>query len=66
MSPEPPPLTREADGRGVRIGRPEWVQLLSLSGLVRGGVASIDPGCEFVGNSRFSPHMKLMGQSLAD
>jgi hypothetical protein len=29
-------------------------------------VASIDLGCEFVGNSRFSPNMTLMGQSLAD
>lgn len=41
-------------------------QLSSLSGLVRGGVASIDPGWEFVGSSCFSPNMKLMGQSLAD
>lgn len=29
-------------------------------------MASIDPGCVFVGNNRFSPNMKLMGQSLAD
>lgn len=41
-------------------------QLFSLSDLARGVVASIDPDCEFVGNSHFSPNMTLMGQSLAD
>lgn len=48
---------RRAIGEGRQEGREEWRERV---------VASIDPDCEFVGNSHFSPNMTLMGQSLAD